>query len=180
VSIAGLIPKISYSNNTDALSSIAPPVPPEKYLARRGLPRELLDIYWTKLPGEDSLPALQLPDSDLLKAIHAYASEFYSRAALGERRDDLYSMDETALIAMGILLEEAGKHALGNAGDMVFVEGAEDGVSRERSSSVSVAGRSHRGRSRSRSVSVAAIKSGETRRGKRRKIDTLDGDLPHT
>lgn len=36
-------------------------------------------------------------------------------------------MDETALIAMGILLEEMAKEALGETGDLVLVEG--EGIS---------------------------------------------------
>ncbi len=34
-------------------------------------------------------------------------------------------MDETALLAVGILLEEAAEEVLGEKGDMVFVEGEE-------------------------------------------------------
>lgn len=34
-------------------------------------------------------------------------------------------MDETALIAMGILMEEASKECLGSTGDLVFTEGEE-------------------------------------------------------
>lgn len=79
-----------------------------------------------------------LPDSDMLKAIHGYASHFY--AALGaaargpgtaESRSgsssniDEQSMDETALLAFGILLEEAARDALGKRGDLVFTEGQE-------------------------------------------------------
>ncbi|OAQ99820.1 hypothetical protein LLEC1_07889 [Akanthomyces lecanii] len=48
-----------------------------------------------------------LPESDLLKAVHGYAGR----------------MDETALLAFGILLEEAGRDVLGKRGDMVFTEG---------------------------------------------------------
>ncbi|EEP77381.1 conserved hypothetical protein [Uncinocarpus reesii 1704] len=40
-------------------------------------------------------------------------------------------MDETALIALGILLEETAVEALGTTGDMVFVEGAEIGDDEE-------------------------------------------------
>lgn len=43
---------------------------------------------------------------------------------------DLRSMDETALLAFGILLEEAGQSLLGKRGDMVMTEGldvSEDG-----------------------------------------------------
>ncbi|KAI0472678.1 hypothetical protein GGR56DRAFT_576686 [Xylariaceae sp. FL0804] len=75
-----------------------------------------------------------LPDSDMLKAIHSYASDFYEaladqragKSASGQRRNpDERSMDETALLALGILLEEAGREVLGKGGDLVFTEGVE-------------------------------------------------------
>ena len=105
-----------------------------------------------------------LPDSDLLKAMHSYASHFYdalaaerrfggpfttpAAAALlppvsrrdeggkeGDRKEsgrrvergniDEKSMDETALLAFGILLEEAAREGLGKRGDLVFTEGVE-------------------------------------------------------
>ncbi|KAF3929032.1 hypothetical protein ABW20_dc0102047 [Dactylellina cionopaga] len=61
-----------------------------------------------------------LPDSDLLKAVHAYASEFYT--AKGWDGIAGRSMDESALIAIGVLLEEWCKEMIGENGDMVFVE----------------------------------------------------------
>ncbi|KAG5922856.1 hypothetical protein E4U42_005205, partial [Claviceps africana] len=76
-----------------------------------------------------------LPDSDLLKSIHAYSSSFYAAMERRRRRDsqprsgrgscgvDEKSMDETALVAFGILLEEAGREILGRKGDCVFTEG---------------------------------------------------------
>lgn len=71
-----------------------------------------------------------LPDSDLLKAIHSYSSHFYGASKRGqgqvdERDLDERSMDETALLAFGILLEEAGREVLGRRGDLVFTEAAE-------------------------------------------------------
>lgn len=42
-------------------------------------------------------------------------------------------MDETALLAFGILLEEASREALGRRGDLVFTEGVEVGEGGERS-----------------------------------------------
>jgi len=45
-----------------------------------------------------------------------------------------YSIDETALLAVGILLEEAAKDVLGERGDMVFVEGEEMEKTQERKS----------------------------------------------
>ena len=59
----------------------------------------------------------------MLKAIHAYASDFYSRN-LGEGAVvDFHSLDETALLCMGILLEEMADGVLGDTGDLAFTEG---------------------------------------------------------
>ncbi|KAI0156950.1 hypothetical protein GGR57DRAFT_75213 [Xylariaceae sp. FL1272] len=65
-----------------------------------------------------------LPDSDMLKAVHSYAAHFYG-AVNGSPSVDERSMDETALMAFGILLEEASREALGKKGDLVFTEGEE-------------------------------------------------------
>ncbi|KAL7937045.1 hypothetical protein V8C35DRAFT_294553 [Trichoderma chlorosporum] len=73
-----------------------------------------------------------LPRSDLLKAIHEYSSEFYGALNRSQRMPetgrnlDERSMDETALLALGILLEEAGREVLGRRGHLVFTEGAQD------------------------------------------------------
>lgn len=70
-----------------------------------------------------------LPGSDLLKAVHSYSSHYYEamsrRDAQDDRRLDNRSMDETALLAFGILLEEAGREVLGRRGDLVFTEAGE-------------------------------------------------------
>jgi hypothetical protein len=74
-----------------------------------------------------------LPQSDLLKAIHEYSAEFYGimnrnqRIPESGRNLDECSMDETALLAFGILLEEAGREVLGRRGHLVFTEGTHDG-----------------------------------------------------
>ena len=68
----------------------------------------------------------KLPESDLLKAIHAYASEFYGRAVKGRGKIDFESLDETALLAMGILMEETAGEVLGETGYKAFVEGEDD------------------------------------------------------
>jgi hypothetical protein len=67
----------------------------------------------------------------LLKSVHKYASTFYEAMAMRlgpqgfvkSRTIDERSMDETALLAFGILLEEAGREVLRGRGDLVFVEG---------------------------------------------------------
>jgi len=76
--------------------------------------------------ANDKIPPNQpLPDSDLLKAIHTYTSDYYASATTNRGLGDWHSMDGTALIALGILLEESAREALGETGDMVFVEGEE-------------------------------------------------------
>lgn len=113
------------SKYRDTLSSSTLPIPPDEVLFRRKNAPERYnetDIYW----ADQKLEAWQrLPDSDLLKAIHAYASEFYGRATTNAGRSDWRSMDETALLALGVLLEEAAVEELGETGDFAFVEGDE-------------------------------------------------------
>ncbi|KAG8626488.1 hypothetical protein KVT40_005433 [Elsinoe batatas] len=102
------------------------PVPPEEVLFRRkGAPLryEETDTYFASSRLD---PVTQvLPNSDLLKAIHAYTSNFYAAGSL-KGKWDWRSMDETALLAMGILLEEAMKDRIGATGDLAFVEGEGD------------------------------------------------------
>ena len=80
------------------------------------------DIYW-----QDRFlrPDQKLPESDLLKALHTYAADLYGRS-LGPEADVSYeSLDGSALIALGVLMEEACKEALGETGDLALVEGEE-------------------------------------------------------
>lgn len=115
-----------------------PALAPEEVLFRRkdAPPRYAeKDIYFA---GSDSLPPnRKLPDPDLLKAVHGYAAGFYEAVAVeqegkgkmgrvGGRLVDERTMDETALLAFGILLEEAGREALGKNGDLVFTEGMDE------------------------------------------------------
>lgn len=116
---------------------LADPVlaPEEVLFARKDAPQRYAehDIYFS----HENLPEggrSVLPDSDMLKAMHGYASHFYE--ALDQRLDstgrgsakrvDEKSMDETALLAFGILLEEAARDSLGKHGDLVFTEGVAD------------------------------------------------------
>ncbi|KAK0516558.1 hypothetical protein JMJ35_001161 [Cladonia borealis] len=124
VSSDGFIPdQPRVSKYRDTLSSSTVPVPPEEALfRRRGAPEryEEDDIYWANrhLTSEQ-----RLPDSDLLKAIHAYTSDFYGRATANGGLLDFESLDETALLGLGILLEEMAEHVLGDTGDLALVEG---------------------------------------------------------
>ncbi|KAL2040201.1 hypothetical protein N7G274_007104 [Stereocaulon virgatum] len=113
------------SKYRDTLSSSTVPVPPEEVLFRRkGAPEryEEDDFYWA---DRFLTEGQTLPESDLLKAIHTYASDFYGRATEGKGLVDFESMDETALLGLGILLEEMAEHVLGKTGDLAFVEGEE-------------------------------------------------------
>lgn len=123
--------------------------PEEVLFRRRAAPVRYAekDIYFANedLPGggRDVLPG-----SDLLKAVHSYSSRFYGALTqrygasvipgagdLGDARPgahekdaatwniDESSMDETALLAFGIILEEASREVLGRHGDLVFTEG---------------------------------------------------------
>ena len=164
VSSTGFLPEIPFaSKNRDTASSSTLPIPPEEVLFRCSKAPERYeedDFYWA---DRHLTEKQKLPDSDLLKAIHTYASDFYSRATVDRGQVDFSSMDESALLALGILLEEAAEHVLGPTGDMVFVEGREEG-------SDDVVRDFSEGRSQLKETSAAAQKSGDTRRGKRRKI----------
>jgi hypothetical protein len=75
----------------------------------------LYDNWYRNLP-----PQLSLPDSDLLHAIHAYVSDFYS--IVSNNQNGFQSMDGTALLAMGILLDEMVTEMIGETGQLAFLE----------------------------------------------------------
>lgn len=78
------------------------------------------DPYWAHRYLTADQP---LPDSDLLKAIHTYASDFYARVFGTGAMVDYRSMDETALLCCGILMEEMADEVLGETGDLALTEG---------------------------------------------------------
>ena len=158
------------ATTTHTISASTVPVPPEEVLFRRKTaPQryEEIDFYWAERNLTLDRP---LPDSDLLKAIHTYASNFYDRATIDKGQGDYGSMDETALLALGILLEEAAKETLGATGDLAFIEGEEKddgerlGGSSEQDLEAKVMGKSS-GRGKKSKDSEA------TRKRKRRKLD---------
>ncbi|CAF9919368.1 MAG: hypothetical protein GOMPHAMPRED_001764 [Gomphillus americanus] len=77
------------------------------------------DFYW----ADRHLPPDSLPGSDLLEAIHVFASDHYQYTTLDHGYSDTKSLDGSALLALGILLEESARGVLGETGDMAFVEG---------------------------------------------------------
>ena len=93
--------------NRDTTSHSLTPIPAEEVLFRlEGAPvrYEENDIYFADRHLDQRNELQRLPDSDLSKALHAYVSDFY--AAIGDGVD-FVSLDETALLALGILVEEA-------------------------------------------------------------------------
>jgi len=75
-----------------------------------------------------------LPSSDVLSAVHRSAAKFFAKSG---RKKHLRFMDETALLAFGMLLEETMKEKLGENGYLAFLEEdddlreAEDGTDEE-------------------------------------------------
>lgn len=62
----------------------------------------------------------KLPDGELCASVHEFASLFYGVCG---GTGDWRSLDETALLAVGVLLEETVREAMGETGWMAFVEG---------------------------------------------------------
>ncbi|KAI5811521.1 hypothetical protein DFH27DRAFT_32957 [Peziza echinospora] len=118
--VAGTITSHGFTPNSDPHRPppLAPhPIGPDEALGRRRhAPPD-------GIPFEDDKPGL--PDSLLLRSIHQYAIDFYTAredlegsAGAGGRA----AMDETALIAIGILLEEEVKMLLGEWGAGALVD----------------------------------------------------------
>lgn len=115
------------STNRDTATSSTAPLPPQDVLFRsKNAPPYIYEEnnpYLGNLPNDlDS----KIPDSDLLKAIHAYAADYYSRSLSEEEAEIAYnSLDGSALLALGMLLEESCAEVIGETGDLALVEGVE-------------------------------------------------------
>ncbi|KAL8921617.1 MAG: hypothetical protein Q9172_003906 [Xanthocarpia lactea] len=127
ISTRGFIPPVPRAyKNRDTVSTHHTPVPPEDVLFRRRHAPERYeedDVYFAHEYLEGSQ---ELPGSDLLKAVHSYASDFYGKGLRRRGEVDFGSMDETALICVGVLLEEYMQSVLGDTGDLVFVQAGEE------------------------------------------------------
>ncbi|KAK2074280.1 hypothetical protein P8C59_008500 [Phyllachora maydis] len=93
------------------------------------------DVYFLDDDDDDDDhvdQAVSLPDTSMADAVHSYVAHFYeahhqrrARVAAAQphhRRLDERGLDETALLAMCVLLEEAGRARLGRKGAHVFTE----------------------------------------------------------
>ncbi|EPQ61899.1 hypothetical protein BGT96224_3884 [Blumeria graminis f. sp. tritici 96224] len=123
ISVTGFItskPLISCSRDTSRSSRTA--LPPEQVLFRsRKAPTRFAecDIYFSNERHDTS----DLPSSDLLKALHSYSSNYYSKATADRGVDDWQSLDGSALLALGILAEELMRESVGSTGDLALAEG---------------------------------------------------------
>ena len=118
----GFLSEQQPSKYGDTASTSKTAVPPEEVLFRRkgALVRYEEDDIYT---ADRNLQLSQkLPDSDLLKALHLYASDFYSRETGINDKTSFRSLDEAALLAMGILLEEAAQEAIDGMSDLSFTD----------------------------------------------------------
>jgi hypothetical protein len=125
VSQWGLIaPKTQF--NTSKITANQPLRPDEVLFKGSNAPTryEETDYYFAhaNLPEDQKLPS-----GDLLSALHAYISKYYSRNEAYGNQKVWKCMDETALIAFGILMEETAREVLGETGDLTFLEGGEEG-----------------------------------------------------
>jgi len=98
------------------------PLPPDEHLFKRKrapIRYEEIEIYFA---DQKLGPHQNLPDADLLRALHAYAADYFASPGPQKTQRAWKSMDETALLALGILLEETTSSTLGVTGELVFTE----------------------------------------------------------
>ncbi|CAI7663953.1 unnamed protein product [Penicillium bialowiezense] len=117
------------SQYRDTASSGARALRPEELIFRGQNPPTPSFNEETYFANGDLPDDSPLPSSELLEAIHAYAADYFEYATADNGVDDHRTMDETALLAMGILIEEMAAEELGDTGDLVLVEG--EGLSDE-------------------------------------------------
>ncbi|KAF9692217.1 hypothetical protein EKO04_009343 [Ascochyta lentis] len=124
--VAGRVTQAGLIGNVTDLKSSRQPLRPDEVLFKQAnapIRYEETDYYnaHARLPADQ-----QLPSGELLTAIHAYVSKLYSRTAESDSQPAWKCMDETALIAFGILMEETAREVLGETGDFAFVEAADE------------------------------------------------------
>jgi hypothetical protein len=139
--VAGKLGANGFLTAEQRASAMKPHGPQEVLMRKLHAPDSAL---WNLYDADERLTTdHMLPDSELLKAVHTYASDFYSMATTDNGNHDFKSLDETALLAMGILLEEAALEMLGETGDMALVEpeGFEHGVPETKSTRFQIKGR---------------------------------------
>ncbi|TLD39202.1 meiotic nuclear division protein 1 [Venturia nashicola] len=112
-----------YSRDRDTASSSTRPIPPDDILFSRKGAR-------VRLADEDDYVGMNglgpIPPNYLLETTHRYLSRFYDRPDIQRKPLHYKSMDGTALLALGILLEEALDQSLGETGHLAFLTAGEE------------------------------------------------------
>ncbi|KAJ6007808.1 hypothetical protein N7540_011784 [Penicillium herquei] len=127
VNVNGFNPSNPYASKyRDTQSSGARDLRPEEILYRPARSKLSKAAKKNKEPesyfAHEKLPADRpLPPSELLTAIHSYSSDFYTQLRKNGKHN-FHSMDESALLAVGILMEELAKEQLGETGDLALTE----------------------------------------------------------
>lgn len=155
------------SRYRDTASSGARDLRPEEVLFRsKTLLKRFTDdeSYFAheKLPADRPLPS-----TEILEAIHAYTADYYKHFSGDRGQHDYCTMDETALLAVGILAEELAQDALGQRGDLVLAEGQ---LSDEDEGVMSDVTTASPGRKRQRSVVDHPITQSDEIKGARKKF----------
>lgn len=118
-----LATELIYSKSRDTASSSTRPVPPDDILfSRKGARKRSAEEG--DYVGIDKLGPI--PPSDLLETTHRYVSRFYDWSGFERKHLHYKSMDGTALLALGILLEEALEESLGETGHLAFLNAGEE------------------------------------------------------
>jgi hypothetical protein len=97
--------------------TVAPSRPDEILFRRRNAPPRYAESDYYFAHAQLERTGKRLPSSDLVKALHGYIAGFFKDDRVMEK-----SMDETALLALAILMEETAAQVLGDTGDLAFTE----------------------------------------------------------
>jgi len=117
--------------NVKAARSSKKPLRPDEVLfkRKRAPVRYEEDDYY---PAHRRLsPEQELPGGDLTAALQAHISRLYAKTQRVGRQRYRKPMDETALIALSILMEETARAVLGETGDLAFTEATDKDEERD-------------------------------------------------
>ncbi|RMZ74185.1 hypothetical protein GMOD_00005048 [Pyrenophora seminiperda CCB06] len=124
--LQGRVVRDGLLGNVKAAKSSKKPLRPDEVLfKRKNAPvRYEEDDYY---PAHRRLPPGQeLPSGDLAAALHAHVFRLWANIQRPGRHMIRKSMDETALIALSILMEETARGVLGETGDLAFTEAVDE------------------------------------------------------
>ncbi|KAF1815929.1 hypothetical protein P152DRAFT_471302 [Eremomyces bilateralis CBS 781.70] len=98
---------------------------PEEALLKRYCAPDGLESSALYFSGTSDLRPDLIPDSELLRAIHHYTTHLFKGLGAGESDPCWGAFDGTAMLALGVLVEETVRELVGDSGDLAFVGGVE-------------------------------------------------------